>query len=682
VYSDKPPSRAKVFEDASSTTDMRLWKVEGHDKTIHCARVLNPLVLCETSKKHGSSRITSDSDHAWAQLARVEKLEIEDSESIMTELPKRVATDLRNLTSLTITWTRIRVLPPAIFSLPIRTLYIQRNQLRNLNGIENARDLTTLDASNNQIEILPKSFGNLSSLVTLVLAANNLRELPVSIGNLRQLKTFDCSCNKLGTLPDAVCNLLELSSLDVSVNSLTVLPVSIGCLPSLNNLRARGNTLSSLPKSFSQLTTLQSLLLRRNCFTTVPAELAELKGLHTLNLRENQIRSFNVVIPALKTLILDYNNLTAIDRAITACVLLQILSVQYNNIREVPSDISRLNNLYSLHVSGNQISDYSASFSQLTVLRHLSMNETSVREFPKVILEMMWLTQLDMDNCIYLDQYVRIANKKGGLPAIREHFDNKKAADGLYANNEDIQQQRNEQSLNVSDNDVSITRGPLATLSSVIMRVTKRRSSADPNSTVKSAGKPVISNAISIFGIPQTRRSYTSVNKDSNQTQGTVAEVDSHEMSTIVGGADRSVASEGLVLRRPRLSRVDSDDVKNPEAPIRTKRQTFRVSQSNFADATATIDCLDTNLDMHDDDKTLSGKDSSASAQSGFMSTISESGEDSAAPATPAAPVIAEDDLVKKIETAAAGAESSPRGLLKPPPPAVKPKPARLVFIS
>jgi len=403
---DKQPSRKIIFSEIWNSEDIQIWTLDVQGKSIRCAKVHNPAVLTKTGS------------NSWNKLAGIQRLEIEDPEATQTTIPKQLVTELRSLESLSVTWTKIKSLPPALFQLPLNSLYLQRNHIKSLNGIEKASDLTILDISNNRLDCLPKTFGELQSLVTLNLSGNGLHELPESIGSLSQLKTLDCSCNKLKALPNSLGNVIELTSLDVSTNQLTGLPESIGFLPKLEDLRVRSNQLASLPDSFGQLNRLNSLLLRNNKFTDVPAQLSSLTNLQSLNMRENMIEHVDRPIDPLKYLILDQNHLKQIDVGILQCPNLQYLSLKSNNLVEVTGSISKLANIRSLNLSDNAISEVPSGLARLPLLRHLSLCSTNIRTLPLAVAEMPSLKTLELEDCSDLENYLNIAYKTNGLTGV------------------------------------------------------------------------------------------------------------------------------------------------------------------------------------------------------------------------------------------------------------------------
>ena len=417
---EKQPTRKKIFSEVRNSEDMQVWNVNIHSKTIRCAKVHNPAIL------------TQPGNNTWSELAGVQRLEIEDPEATLSTIPKQLFTELRYLESLSVTWTKIKSLPSALFQLPLNSLYLQRNQIKTLSGIEKATELTILDISNNRLDCLPKTFGQLQNLVTLNLSGNGLQELPESVGFLSHLKMLDCSCNKLRSLPDSLSNIIALTSLDVSTNQLTSLPESIGSLPELEDLRARSNQLVSLPDSFGQLHRLNSLVLRNNKFEDVPEQLSHLTHLQSLNMRENMIRHVDRPISSLRYLILDQNYLTQIDVGILQCTNLQYLSLKSNQLVDVTGSIIKLANVRSLNLSDNAIAEVPAGLDRLTHLHHLSLCSTKIHTIPLAVAGMPSLSTLELEECSELDGYLNIAYKTDGLRGVVEYLKKNERPGSIY----------------------------------------------------------------------------------------------------------------------------------------------------------------------------------------------------------------------------------------------------------
>lgn len=90
--------------------------------------------------------------------------------------------------------------------------------------------LKILNLNAQQIEVLPKTIGNLKNLTSLNLNGNKLKRLPEEIGHLNQLRHLDLSGNSLKTLPDELWQLTSLTHLYLSAIQLKTLSPLIGQL--------------------------------------------------------------------------------------------------------------------------------------------------------------------------------------------------------------------------------------------------------------------------------------------------------------------------------------------------------------------------------------------------------------------------------------------------------------------
>lgn len=421
IVGNRQPSRKKIFTGVVEDSDYKLYTVTVSGKTIQCAKVFNPALLEKNNR-------------IWNVFQDVERFELEDPEGTLTAIPKYYAARLKKLEFFAITWSKVKTLPTELFHDGLKTLNLQRNQLRSLNGIERAVNLSNLDVSSNQIDELPKTFGQLSNLSTLNVSGNFIKELPESFGGLGELRMLNCSCNRLKHLPDSVCNLIKLKSLDLSNNQLARLPETVGSLPELEDLNMRANFLQALPDSFGRLPKLNSLILRKNKFATVPNQLSRLSSLQSLNMRDNSIKQFGITISSLKSLILDSNELEAIDEGILRCSNLQMLSLQENKITKIQPEIKRMKALRSLYLSANEIDEIPNEIEFLEHLCHLSLRATRIQSLPGAILKLENLTMLDLDDCDRLESYLRLAYKEG-LDKVKQFLrdENSQAYEGIQS---------------------------------------------------------------------------------------------------------------------------------------------------------------------------------------------------------------------------------------------------------
>jgi len=148
-------------------------------------------------------------------------------------------------------------------------------------------NLKTLDVSNNDLERLPDTIGNLANLKRLNVYNNQLRSLPESIGTLANLQELDVSHNHLGSLPETIGTLANLQELYVSHNHLGSLPETIGTLANLQWLNVNYNQLRSLPETIGNLANLQELYVSVNYLESLPDTIGNLAHLQRLNVSHN-----------------------------------------------------------------------------------------------------------------------------------------------------------------------------------------------------------------------------------------------------------------------------------------------------------------------------------------------------------------------------------------------------------
>jgi uncharacterized repeat protein (TIGR01451 family) len=199
-------------------------------------------------------------------------------------------------------------------------LYLQN--IQNLEGIENFKNLARLECSHNKLTLI--NVGGLPKLSTLNCNNNKLTSLNVQgSSNLREL---NCSSNQLTSLN--VQGLTNLSSLNCWENQLKSLNVQgltnltyficsyteltsldVQGLTNLNTLGCAGNQLTTL--NVQGLSKLESLYCSENQLTSLDVQ--GLSKLTTLYCWENQLTSLDVQgLTNLKTLIYFNNRLTTL----------------------------------------------------------------------------------------------------------------------------------------------------------------------------------------------------------------------------------------------------------------------------------------------------------------------------------------------------------------------------------
>ena len=214
--------------------------------------------------------------------------------------------------------------------------------------------------SNNLIDTLPSSIGNLTALTDLELDNNtNLTgNIPSTIGNLTLLTQLTLSgCNFIGTIPSTIGNLKNLTQLILGENNLSGnIPNTIGGLINLNYLYLEVNKLSgSIPSSIGALKKLTWLYLYNNNLTgTIPSEFGNMSSLNVADLRNNQLSGSlpNEIgnLSALNALHIDNNLISgALPQSLRKCPIgqygLSIASNYINNYTELEYWIQRFGSL-------------------------------------------------------------------------------------------------------------------------------------------------------------------------------------------------------------------------------------------------------------------------------------------------------------------------------------------------
>lgn len=185
---------------------------------------------------------------------------------------------LLNITDLNLSGMNLEVLPPEISSLQnLQTLDLDRNNLSHLpSEFSKLQNLTTLTMNKNSLSSLPREITQLSKLNYLELKKNKLTSIPSEIGQLKELTYLDIATNKITSIPSEIGNLQKLDFFDLHKNQLASIPSEVGNLQNLSTLDISFNNISSLPKEISQLENLEDLDIQINKFSSFPKEVRPL----------------------------------------------------------------------------------------------------------------------------------------------------------------------------------------------------------------------------------------------------------------------------------------------------------------------------------------------------------------------------------------------------------------------
>jgi len=225
----------------------------------------------------------------------------------ITEIPPSIGS-IKNLKLLGLNHNKLKSLPSSIGNLTsLVNLNLHGNQITTLPpSLKELKALEVLNVGLNQLSNAPKWLGNLKSLKKLSLGGNkslskveewvdflppiielnlydnDIELLPESFGALDSLEVLILPNNQISTLPDSFQKLISLKKLDLSWNNILDLPDWIDSFTSLEELNLRGNKLSKLPKSIFSLPSLRVLNITLNKNIIYPPKDLEKKGLQII----------------------------------------------------------------------------------------------------------------------------------------------------------------------------------------------------------------------------------------------------------------------------------------------------------------------------------------------------------------------------------------------------------------
>ncbi|XP_059355945.1 leucine-rich repeat and calponin homology domain-containing protein 1-like isoform X6 [Carassius carassius] len=196
----------------------------------------------------------------------------------LKEFPRTAANyDLTDTVEADLSKNRLMDIPSEVCHLvSLETLNLYHNCIKSIpDSIISLQSLTCLNISRNQLSVLPACVCGLP-LRVLNASNNKLNALPESIGQLTNLMELDVSCNEITALPRHTGQLKALRELNVHRNLLCVLPEDLADLP-LVKFDFSCNKVSTIPVCYRNMTQLQSLQLENNPLQSPPAQIC-MKG--------------------------------------------------------------------------------------------------------------------------------------------------------------------------------------------------------------------------------------------------------------------------------------------------------------------------------------------------------------------------------------------------------------------
>lgn len=305
--------------------------------------------------------------------------------NILTTLPEDMKR-LILLQELSAKCNRFEVFPSVLFDISVlAVLDLSFNSISYLpggNGWRNFKSLRDLHLSNNSIIALPDEMGLLSSLESLHVEGNVLKKLP-DLGGLRQLRTLIAYDNKIQVAPRNLPQSLEV--IDLSRNDLTSLSGSNVCIiSSLVTLDLSSNRLTELPRFRSP--NLEELAVADNRLESL-SPLEDLPQLRVLDASRNALRLLPYSIGALSQLTevhLRNNSLETLPPSLGMCQNLRMLDVSDNKLETIPEEIGLIPSLTNLKFRHNSLTWVPAALSQLPHLQELDLfNNRRIGNLPE-----------------------------------------------------------------------------------------------------------------------------------------------------------------------------------------------------------------------------------------------------------------------------------------------------------
>uniref|UniRef100_A0A8C3K6R9 PDZ domain-containing protein n=1 Tax=Calidris pygmaea TaxID=425635 RepID=A0A8C3K6R9_9CHAR len=185
----------------------------------------------------------------------------------------------------------------------LKEFWMDGNRLTLIPGfIGTLKQLTYLDVSKNNIEVVEEGISGCESLQDLLLSSNSLQQLPESIGSLKKVTTLKIDENQLICLPDSIGGLLSVEELDCSFNEIETLPSSVGQLSNIRTFAADHNFLTQLPSEIGNWKHLTVLFLHSNKLEFLPEEMGDMQKLKVINLSDNRLKNLPFTFTKLQQL--------------------------------------------------------------------------------------------------------------------------------------------------------------------------------------------------------------------------------------------------------------------------------------------------------------------------------------------------------------------------------------------
>jgi Leucine-rich repeat (LRR) protein len=236
-------------------------------------------------------------------------------------------------------------------------LNLRQTELKALpEEVSQFKNLRFINVMKNGISGLPEGLFDLPELREINARENKIDRLSSKCGQLKKMVFLDLSKNALTSLPPQLKGMEKLEMLNVSENKLTNLPRQTGKMKSLRTLNVDKNKLETLPNSLSKIKQLEHFSAAYNQLTSI-GTIAKNKHVVSINLQNNALSNLPNLsgTGSLKSLLLGFNQLTALPESICALTQLETLVVSFNPLTSLPQNIDKLTNLKSFIAVGTKL---------------------------------------------------------------------------------------------------------------------------------------------------------------------------------------------------------------------------------------------------------------------------------------------------------------------------------------
>lgn len=336
----------------------------------------------------------------FQNLTKVELLSLADND--VPEIPREMFEHIPNLGTLDIARGKIKAIRSDDFARlnNLQTLIVASNEIGMLEKECFPKSLTSLHLGRNGISSLNGTLRELTNLKLLFINANNLTtledELPEYAPNLFMLMA---SNNSIEKLPKSVGNLVALNTCYMSYNQLRSLDGIFSHRNSLIRLYLEHNKIEYLAEDeFLKSNNMNEINLSSNLIPSLNKSLLYITDLRYANISDNVLREFSMQeiynLMKLRHLDLSYNRIEKLTgrhenlAEIPSMTLLSQLVLDNNLLKSLDGALAGLGNLRRLILSNNLLDNINAEdFERMEELEILDLSNNrlkSLEAFSKV----------------------------------------------------------------------------------------------------------------------------------------------------------------------------------------------------------------------------------------------------------------------------------------------------------